>query len=161
MTRTYISILATLSMILSVSLLAAVESQTDASFKQKTAEADLIVVGRVTGEESKWSEPKKNIYTYAYISIEEYIKGFSLDKDITIRCLGGTVGDIVSAVPGMASFEKGERVVVFLIRDLRSDNFFVVRGMYGKYKIREDNTVASIEVSLPEFLDEIRRYIPE
>jgi hypothetical protein len=131
------------------------------SLEQKTVKADLIVIGRVIDAESRWNETKSNIYTYVSLSIEEEIKGHSTKEVITIKILGGAVGEIGTFIHEMASFRKGEKALVFLKRDLRSDYFVVLYGQYGKYEINQDDIVISGAVPLAEFLTEIRRYIPK
>jgi hypothetical protein len=123
--------------------------------------ADLIVIGRAIDVKTRWDETRSMIYTYVSLSLEEAIKGCSSKKDIMIRVPGGVVDEIGTFVPEMASFRKGERALVFLIRDLRYDNCFVLYGQYGKYEIDQYNVVTSEEVPLPEFLNEIRRYMPK
>ena len=135
--------------------------QEEITLQQKTAEADLIVVGTVNNVEARWNDPtsKSQIYTYVSLSLKEDVKGSSPDKDITIRILGGEVDGIGARVEGMPVFLKGEKVLVFLIRDLHSDNFFVLGGTAGKYQIGPDNMVGSTGKTLPEFLNEVRLYI--
>ena len=160
-TKVVIFYLEILSIILAMCFGLGSGSQEEISLQQKTVKADLIVIGRVIDAESSWDETKSNIYTYVSLSLEEVIKGCSSKKDITIKILGGAVGEIGAIVNEMPSFRKGERTLLFLERDLRSDNFFVVYGRYGKYEISQNNTVISKGVPLAEFLNEIRRYIPK
>jgi hypothetical protein len=135
--------------------------QREVSLEQKTAEADLIVVGKVEDVESRWDDPnsKSMIYTYVSLSVEEIVKGSSPGKDITIRFSGGVVDGIGAWTGGMPSFRKGDRVLLFLSRDLYSDNFFVLGGAIGKYQISPKNMVESTGKILPEFLEMVRRYI--
>jgi len=163
MMRTKVFVLSALSAILSMCFSLGLRSQEAIdveSLEQKTVKADLIVIGRVIDAESKWDETRSNIYSYVSLSLEEVIKGCSLKKDITIRITGGAVGEIAAIVQEMPSFRKGERAIVFLERDLRSDNYLVLYGRYGKYEISHGNTVSG-GVPLPEFLDKIRQYIPK
>ena len=162
--RTKTFVLSALSAILSICFSLELKSQEEISvesLEQKTVKADLIVIGRVIDAKSSWDETKSNISTYVSLSIEEEIKGHSSKEDIVIRVPGGAVDEIGTRVPEMASFRKGERALVFLIRDLRSDYFFVLYGQYGKYEIDQDNMVTSDAVPLPEFLNEIRQFIPK
>ena len=131
------------------------------SLQQKTEEADLIVVGRVTKVEARWNDPalKSMIYTYTTLSVEEEVKGSSLEKEITIRIPGGVVDGIMGIMDGMAHFHTEERVVVFLLHDFHSSNFFVLGGVIGKYTIEPNNGMAFSGKSLSEFIAEIRQYI--
>jgi len=134
--------------------------QEELTLQQKAIKADLILVGKVTDAETR-EEPKGMIYTYITVSIEENIKGNPGKDKIIIRVTGGEVDGIAAIWEGMPSFSKGERVLVFLLQDLRfsPDCFFLVRGNQGKYSIAPNNIVLSIGKPLPEFVDEIRRYI--
>lgn len=135
-------------------------SQEEMSLERKTGESDLIIIGRVIEVKTAWDETKSLIYTFVSLSVEENIKGYSPNKDVTIKIPGGIIeGEMGAWVPGMPRFQKGERVLLFLLRDSCSDNFFVANGVHGKYLITEENTVASEEVPLPAFLKEIRRNI--
>lgn len=136
--------------------------QEELSLQQKTARAELIVVGTVNNVEARWDNPtsKSMINSYVSLSIEELIKGSPPDKDITITVAGGTVDGISAVIEGMPGFFKGEKVLVFLIRDNYSDNFVVLNCRAGKFSIRRvDNMVGSTGKTLPEFLDEVRLYI--
>ena len=162
--RTKAFVLSALSAILSMCFSLGLRSQEEISLEsleQKTVKADLIVIGRVIDVKSRWDATKSKISTYVSLSLEEAIKGCSSKKDIMIRIPGGVIDKIGTFVPEMASFRKGERALVFLIRDLRSDNYFVLYGQYGKYEIDQYNVVTSEEVPLPEFLNEIRQFIPK
>lgn len=154
-----IFVLATLRMFFPMSLGLGLSSQEVISLEQKTAKADLIVVGKVTDVQSRWDEPKTIIHTFVSVSIEEIVKGQSPNDKITITLPGGRVGDIADLMPGMPSFQNGERVLVFLIHDRYSDDLYLVHGAYGKHKIMPDNKIESTSKTLPEFLNEIRRFI--
>ena len=132
------------------------------TLQKKTEEADLIVVGRVKNTETRWDDLtlKSMINGYVTLSIEEEIKGSSTEKDITIEVPGGMVDGVgVVIMAPMAHFLKGERVLVFLLRDLHSSNFFVLGGIIGKYTIEPNNGMAFSGKSLSEFIAEIREYI--
>jgi len=161
-TKSSIFVLSSLCAVFSMSLSLGLRSQVEMSLERKTVRADLIVTGRVIELKTAWNEPKTRIYTFVSLSIEENIKGASPNKEITIRVPGGIIeGEIGTRVPGMPSFRKEERVLLFLIRDPRSDNFFVLNGVSGKYLIAEDDMVASEEMSLLAFLKEIKQLIPK
>ena len=161
MKRTIITIfvLASLRMVFPMSLGLRLSSQQPISLQQKTAKADLIVVGKVTDVQCRWDEPKTMIYTFVSVSIEETVKGQPPNDEITIMVPGGMVGDMAVSVPGMPSFGEGERVLLFLIRDIYSDNFVVVHGKLGKYRIGLNNEIPSMSKTLPEALSEIRQFV--
>ncbi len=86
--------------------------------------ADLIVLGTVTGIESRieiYMPPSDNItkvpvpYTYYALSVEKVIKGDPAIKDITIKTSGGPVGGGVILPGDAVVFEVGDRPLVILI----------------------------------------------
>jgi hypothetical protein len=111
---------------------------------QKFSRQDLakksasIVQAKVDDVYSLQDGVSKEIYTYINLSVLESVKGAKGEKSITIRQLGGTVGNLISVVPGMPSFQRGEEVVVFLsVRD--RDGYPWVMGLQqGKYSVVSD-----------------------
>jgi hypothetical protein len=79
------------------------------------AEADQIVVADVLSVEAAWDLQRRAIHTTVSVGVRENWKGQSPGEGrITIRQLGGTVGEIEMKVHGMPRFEKGERSLLFL-----------------------------------------------
>ncbi len=81
----------------------------------------------------------KEIYTYITLSVLESVKGAKGEKFITIRQLGGTVGNLISVVPGMPSFKTGEEVVVFLSAKDQAGYPWVMGLQQGKYSVVMDD----------------------
>ncbi len=80
-----------------------------------TAAAEQIVVGEVLSTRSAWDAAHLNIYTTIDIRVQESWKGAPPNDGIlTIRQLGGSVGEIEMTVYGMARFTAGERSLLFL-----------------------------------------------
>ena len=101
--------------------------------------SESIVIGKVEDVSSRQDAvTSKEIYTYITLSVSESVKGAKGEKMVTIRQLGGTVGHLISAVPGMPSFKTGEEVVVFLtVRD--KEGYPWVMGLQqGKYSVVTD-----------------------
>ncbi|HYR51743.1 MAG TPA: hypothetical protein VET83_03925, partial [Candidatus Dormibacteraeota bacterium] len=78
------------------------------TLQELTKKASSIVIGKVEGATSSWDAANKEIYTFYTITVSQPVKGAKGGETITIRQLGGTVGNIASIVPGMPSFKKGE-----------------------------------------------------
>jgi hypothetical protein len=77
--------------------------------------SDRIVVADVRTVQSAWDGSHRSIHTTVEVSVRESWKGTSAsDEAITIRQLGGTVGEIEMTVHGMPSFSVGERALLFL-----------------------------------------------
>lgn len=79
-----------------------------------TAHARVIVIGRVVGISSHWDAGQGQILTDIRISLDEVLKGPAPGPELTIRQLGGRVGDLESQVEGSPAFGLGERVLLFL-----------------------------------------------
>ena len=100
------------------------------------AGADVIVRGRVTRIVGH-ADPGGDISTFITVSIHEVLKGALWGPEITIRELGGTVGDRHTWGAANPQFVVGEPVLLFLDqRDdgtLRTYHFFI-----GKFTIVSD-----------------------
>jgi hypothetical protein len=98
------------------------------------AEADQIVVGDVLSVHAAWDLQHRTIHTTVEVTVRESWKGSPPSEGrITLRQLGGTVGDIEMKVHGLARFEKGERTLLFLRRAQ------VVGMSQGKRNLRWEN----------------------
>ena len=77
--------------------------------------ADYIIEGIVDKVESKWNEEKTSIFTYADLSIENYLKGipFATAK-LQIITPGGIVGEISQWVEEQPIFSQGKAVRIYL-----------------------------------------------
>ena len=75
--------------------------------------SQLIVIARV---ENIWSheETKGQIFTNVTLHIEEILKGQFSSKSLTLRQPGGQSGTTQLHVGGVAEFNKGEKVLVFI-----------------------------------------------
>src|SRR6476469_2898411 len=95
--------------------------------------ADVVVRGRVTRVQSRWTDDHRRIVTDIDIAVSEAMKG-SPGGTVTIVQPGGVVGDIGQRVDGMAEFKEGEECVVFLER--RGQKVFSVVGLsQGKLNV--------------------------
>lgn len=82
-----------------------------------TREADCVVVGDVLSVRAAWDSEHRNIHTTIEIGVHETWKGAApTGGRVTIRQLGGTVGEIEMTVRGMPTFSGGERALLFLRR---------------------------------------------
>src|SRR5947209_4489421 len=109
-----------LSPVVALAALAILAAPSFASTVQKvtlqelTKKSDSIVMARVDDATASWDANHKEIYSYYTLHILQPVKGRKGETTITLRQIGGTVGNIASVVPGMPSFKKGEEVVLFL-----------------------------------------------
>ncbi|MGH7681529.1 MAG: hypothetical protein ACRENN_06035 [Candidatus Eiseniibacteriota bacterium] len=108
-----------------------------------------IVRAKVEGQYSRRDDINHEIYTYTTINVLEPVKGAASEKQITIRQLGGTVGNLTSYVPGMPTFRAGEEVVLFLSQRDRAGYPWVMGLQQGKYSVvTGDNGLKSVRNEL-------------
>jgi hypothetical protein len=146
------------------------------SFEELVDYSDWIIVGTVTGQESKWNADRTNIHTLVAISVEEWVKGkpFTTSPDgkyfknllscqkgdsVVITIPGGKVGDITQWVEDTPQFQTGEKVLLYLQSDSKG-TIEVVGGIQGKFTIVNGNAVPSIpssgSVPLAELISRIK-----
>ena len=97
-----------------------------------------IVLGHVVHIESVRDVQRGRLFTLIRIVVEEAVKGDFPDGEITIRQIGGTVGDLRHWIYGSPEFVLGERVLLFLDED-RDGNLRVAHLFQGKYSISLDS----------------------
>ncbi len=96
--------------------------------------APLIVRARCTGNSVALDAGE--IWTFTSFQVEETWRGDALPQ-ITVRLLGGTMGNITSHVSGVPQFRPGEDVILFLQPTARGD-FSVVSWRQGTFRISRD-----------------------
>lgn len=130
------------------------------SLEYMSREADIILTGTVKEIlPSRWNsvdckrphesiddfEWHDEIYTDVIISVDEYLKNELQEEEVTVRVLTGTVGNDTSTADYEASFQKGEKVFLYLIedeweytKDLGPEHYFVLGSVQGKFTLTED-----------------------
>jgi hypothetical protein len=79
------------------------------------AEADQVVVADVLAVRAAWDREHRAIHTTVEVGVAESWKGRPPgDGRLTIRHLGGTVGEIEMTVHGSPTFAVGERALLFV-----------------------------------------------
>jgi len=91
-----------------------------------TEKASHIIIGDVKAIESRWNEDETLIYTYITISILDCLKESIENQEITIKKLGGEIGEIGLFVSNVPSLIEGEKVKLFLKRI--GENEFTILG---------------------------------
>jgi hypothetical protein len=99
--------------------------------------APLIVRARCLANSTAWDAGE--IWTFTVFAIEESWKGAppGAAAQITVRLLGGSVGDLTSTVSGVPRFYPSEEVILFLEPTSRGD-FSIVSWVQGTFRIRRD-----------------------
>ncbi len=104
-------------------------------------DADFIARGITSDSYSDWDKSgKKNIYTYTPLTISEMIKGKINTRSILLRQPGGSKDGMEMHVPGSATFEHGQDVVVLLGKYNEEDQSYELPGLAtGKYEVKKDS----------------------
>ncbi len=119
------------------------------SLHQLFREADLIVLGKVTGEVSFWNGAHDTIYTDYTVAVESTRKGLSVDT-VVVRLMGGTVGPTTLSVAGNAIFAVGERVLLVL---RNQGDFHTLVGMsQGKWSVWRSDGIDVVRRGPPSTL---------
>ena len=125
--------------------------------------AAIILKGTVTNITSEWTSDHTQIQTHIDISVDSLLKGSLPDNNITLRFLGGTVGDTTLLIVDSPSFAPNQEVMLFLKANYIS-LFSIVGFNQGKLTIETDpNTGQKIikekQVLLDDFLSSTREII--
>ncbi len=97
--------------------------------------SDAVVRGRVEKVYARRSPDGRLVATYAEISATSAWRG-SPPARLTVVTPGGVVGDFSQRVDGMAAFQQGEEVVVFLAR-AGGGTWHVTGAAQGKFRVQE------------------------
>ena len=112
--------------------------QIQSGLRELSDGADVIVTGKVIEQTSSWNEDNTRIYTRATIEVQEHLKGNNPGSSLTVRYLGGEVGEIGEMYSHMPRFINNEEVLVFLKKDRNDLDYKVYDGENGKISIIED-----------------------
>ncbi len=138
------------------------------NLEELTNGADSVIVGTVVELSSYWNDEHTGIYTSVVLSVDEALKG-KKDKDrITVTFLGGEVDGMGQWVSDMASFDQGEKAVVFLkklskekipkVKDkeqLSEEQFEVYHGYKGKFTIKQGKVGNLSEAKFKERVEKV------
>jgi hypothetical protein len=98
----------------------------EVSMNEMLTKSQFVFEGTVTAIEERENQQKR-IHTYVTFEIKDIIQGKYHSKVITLRFLGGTVGDVTMAVSGMTYPQMGEHGIYFA----ESLDRFQVNPLYG------------------------------
>lgn len=85
----------------------------EVSLNEMIQKSQFVFEGTVTAIEAR-ENSKKRIHTYITFEINEIIKGEYPRKIITLRFVGGTVGELTMAVSDMRLPQEGEHGIYFV-----------------------------------------------
>ncbi len=121
------------------------------SERDLTKRATVIVIGEVEDVSSEFNRDGGTIHTFARIRVTRSLKGEISGDHITLRQVGGTVGDQTIVLPGGPSYAIGEEILVFAGPFAQSDAYGVLGIFYGKYDIETDTHTGRKTVNGPSF----------
>jgi hypothetical protein len=107
--------------------------------------SEAIVIGRVDAALSAW-EPNGEIYTYVHLDVSDVLKGRLAPGRLTLKQLGGTVGDTTLTVAGQPAFSPGEEVLLFLEIRPRDRTLYTAALWQGKWTFERTGSGARVAV---------------
>ena len=121
--------------------------------------ATVIVRARCISNSAAWDQGE--IWTFTAFYVLDTWKG-STPARISVRLLGGTVGQLASTVSAVPRFQPGEEVILFL-QPMPAGDFSIVSWQQGTFRIRHDprtgaEIVTQDTASLATFNPQSRRF---
>jgi hypothetical protein len=104
------------------------------SVAQMSQTAPVIVRARCEENATRWDAGE--IWTFTRFAVEDIWKG-SAPAEITVRLLGGAVGNLSSTVAGIPRFQPDEIVILFLEPTSHGD-FSILSWQQGTFRVRND-----------------------
>jgi hypothetical protein len=111
--------------------------------------SENIVVARCLSTESKWNKQGSLIFTYVTFQVQDTVQGENTEDNLTLRFLGGRVGDTVQSVPDMPEFSENEEVMLFLGPKNRSGYQTLSSIQNGVLRIRTDSATGKKLITTP------------
>jgi len=105
------------------------------SLAQMARTAQVIVRARCVSNATLWDEGE--IWTRTTFDVEESWSGPPGSRQLAVRLLGGSLGNISSRVSGIPRFQPGEDTVLFL-EPSRNGDFAIVSWQQGTFRIRQN-----------------------
>jgi hypothetical protein len=116
--------------------LAAATSVRQQTLEQLSAEAHVIVRGRVAEITTRQASGRQPVTTIIKIAVENQFKGAKISS-LEIEQAGGAQGDVSLGLAGSPEFYLGEDLIVLLKRQ-RSGGFVIVGGKQGKFTVKTE-----------------------
>jgi hypothetical protein len=107
------------------------------SVAKMTEHAQLVVRAQCLANSVVWDSGE--IWTFTSFEVKDSWKGAPTGaaQQVTVRLLGGSVGNLTSTVSGVPRFRPGEEVILFLQPTARGD-FSIVSWVQGTFRIHRD-----------------------
>jgi hypothetical protein len=124
---------ATLCLVFGLSVALNAFSVVPISIEALAREADLVVHGTVLSKTCQ-QDPVGRIYTRVELAVSDVWKGAISGTPLIIVHGGGVLGERQTMVSGQVNYDVGEEVVVFLVRNQRSEGV-TLSLMQGKFHV--------------------------
>lgn len=142
--------------------------------------SDMVVIGTVKEIlPSKWNSAdgkrpnntdsfnlESLIYTDITINVDKFFKSSSSSREVTVRVYGGTVGNDTLVVDFEPTFQPGEKVLLYLMKDatkgtsnIGPEHFKVTGLMQGKFTLTDDGKAVRFDKTIGQ--DELLSKIKE
>jgi hypothetical protein len=107
------------------------------SVAKMTQRAQLVLRAQCVANSVAWD--RGEIWTFTSFEVKDSWKGApaGATRQVMVRLLGGTLGNLTSTVAGVPRFRPGEEVVLFLQATAAGD-FSIVSWMQGTFRIHRD-----------------------
>ena len=133
------------------------------TLSEVAAEAEVIAIGTVAGEDQTWDAEARLPFTHVTLSGIEVLKGEVDGGNLTLRLPGGLMpGGIAVAVPGSPRVRTGEGLVVFVVGNDRGA-WRLVGGPQGIYRVvreaERDAVTVVMRAGRRLTLDALRRVV--
>ncbi len=112
--------------------------------EQLTRTSEGIVEAQAVQQWSEWTPDHNTILTYTRFRVTSVLKG-PVPAEITVKQLGGKVGDSMVKVAGVRYFRPQEETVLFLHPAMANDGTYVITGlMQGNFHVNRAGTEATV-----------------
>lgn len=111
--------------------------------------SENIVVAKCISSESRWNEQGSLIFTYVTFQVQDTVHGEMKDENLTLRFLGGRVGDTVQYVADMPEFYESEEVMLFLGPKNRSGYQTLSSIQSGVLRVKTDSETGNRLITTP------------
>lgn len=107
-------------------------------------ESERVVAGTVLTAQAQWLDPDgdgvQSIYTVATFRVDQSIKGPDQPGTLlTLHAFGGTIGNRTMTAPGVPLFQKDERLLLCLTKEVSTAKYSAIVGaIQGRWVIRTD-----------------------
>lgn len=135
------------------------------STERLTGASEVVLIGEVTGIDSRWDSEKTIIFTRATIYVYSVIIGDVGASTVDVEYEGGKVGGMSMGASDQPRMETGERVLLFLGSKRSFDHHYgrvygVVGAAQGKYSIKENGIAEKGGFTVVEFSKDDAHELP-